>query len=143
MRCQRELLVAAKLRRTDATRVAVKPEEAYDRTDAHTALLGSVRYGSPAMHRFDHAPTQVLRIRLRHPCWPPPSRELESYSRQHGNPRFSLFGKRSSLTESEGRRPYRSRIRYLARFKVSARRANMNPRIREKIEARFAGYVEG
>src|SRR4030081_3814261 len=95
MRCQRELLVAAKLRRTDATRVAVKPEEAYDRTDAHAALLGSVRYGSPAIDRFDHAPTQVLRIRLRHSCWPPPSRELESYSRRHGNPRFSLFGKRS------------------------------------------------
>src|SRR5437588_6379108 len=60
MRCQRELLVAAKLRRTDATRVAVKPEEAYDRTDAHTALLGSVRYGSPAMHRFDHAPDSAF-----------------------------------------------------------------------------------
>src|SRR6266446_6261410 len=62
MRCQRELLVAAKLRRTDATRVAVKPEEAYDRTDAHATLLGGVGYGSPAISRFDHAPTQVLRI---------------------------------------------------------------------------------
>ena len=29
MRCQRKLLLTAKLRRTDATRVAVKPEEAY------------------------------------------------------------------------------------------------------------------
>src|ERR1700682_286371 len=96
MRCQRKLLVAAKLRPTDATRLALKPEEPYDRTDAHATLLGGVGYGSPAINRFDHASTQVHRIRLRHPCWPPPSRELESYSRRHGNPRFSLFGKCSS-----------------------------------------------
>src|ERR1700682_5031031 len=103
MRCQHELLIAAKLRRTDATRVAVKPEEAYDRADAHTTLLGGLGYGSLAINRFDHASTQVLRIRLRHPCWPPPSRKLESYSRPHGNPRFSLFGKRSrpSILASE------------------------------------------
>src|ERR1700732_1924336 len=73
MRDQHELLIAAKLRRTDATRAAVKPEEAYDRADAHTTLLGGLRYGRPAINRFDHASTQVLRIRLRHPCWPPPS----------------------------------------------------------------------
>src|SRR5258705_13136819 len=53
MRCQHELLVAAKLRRTDATRVAVKPEEAYDRTDAHATLLAGVGDGSPAINRFD------------------------------------------------------------------------------------------
>src|SRR5260370_39666814 len=102
MRCQHELLVAAKLRRTDATRVAVKPEEAYDRTDAHATLLAGVGDGSPAINRFDHASTQVLRIRLRHPCWPPPSTELESYSRPHGNPRFSLFGKRFSPSNPLG-----------------------------------------
>src|SRR5258708_33505964 len=96
MRCQHELLIAAKLRRTDATRIAVKLEEASDRADAHTTLLGGLGYGSPAINRLDHASTQVLRIRLRHPCWPPPSRKLESYSRPHGNPRFSLFGKRFS-----------------------------------------------
>jgi hypothetical protein len=54
---------------------------------------------SPAIDRFDHAPTQVLRIRLRHPYWPPPSSELESYSRRHGNPRFSLFGKSSKAAD--------------------------------------------
>src|SRR5258708_18948430 len=106
MRCQHELLVAAKLRRTDATRVAVKPEEAYDRTDAHATLLAGVGDGSPAINRFDHASTQVLRIRLRHPCWPPPSRELESYSRRHGNPRFSLFGKCSNEGQQYGRSLY-------------------------------------
>src|SRR5260370_33545423 len=104
MRCQHDLLVAAKLRRTDATRLALKPEEAYDRTDAHATLLGGVGYASPAIDRFDHAFTQVLRIRLRHPCWPPPSRKLESYSRKHGNPRFSLFGKCSNASFSVGRR---------------------------------------
>src|ERR1700732_3782984 len=101
MRDQHELLIAAKLRRTDATRVAVKPQEAYDRADAHTTLLGGLGYGSPAINRFDHASTQVLRIRLRHPCWPPPSSKLESYSRPHVNPRFSLFGKRSSRARDE------------------------------------------
>src|SRR6202521_6043370 len=93
MRCQHELLIAAKLPPPDATRVAAKPEEAYDRADAHTTLLGGLGYGSLAINRFDHASTHALRIRLRHPCWPPPSRKLESYSRPHGNPRFSLFGK--------------------------------------------------
>src|SRR5258708_24136012 len=92
---QPKLLVAAKIRRTDATRLTLKPEKSYDRTDAHATLLGGLGYGSPAINRFDHASTQVLRIRLRHPCWPPPSRKLESYSRSHGNPRFSLFGKPS------------------------------------------------
>jgi hypothetical protein len=30
------------------------------------------------LHRVNHAITQVLRIRLRHSCWPPPSQQVES-----------------------------------------------------------------
>src|SRR5271166_2439016 len=100
MRRENELLVATKFGRADATRVAVKLEEAHHRADAHATLLRGVGYGSAAVNRLNHPPTQVLRIRLRHPYWPPPSRELESYSRGYGNPRFSLFGKRSRLSLS-------------------------------------------
>src|ERR1700688_142223 len=98
VRRQREILVAAELGRADAAGFPVKLEEADDRADADPALLRSFRDGSPALNRPDHPPTQILRIWLRHPCWPPPSRKLESYSRPYGNPRFSLSGKRSSTT---------------------------------------------
>src|ERR1700738_5673705 len=91
MRCQHKLFVAAKLRRADATRVAVKLEEAYDRADAHATLLGGGGYGSAIINCLDHASTQVLRIWFRHACRPPPSRKLESYSRWHGNPPDSAF----------------------------------------------------
>src|SRR6266567_1521420 len=103
VRRQREILVAAELGRADAACVAVNLEEAHHRADAHPALLGGLGYGIATINRRDHAPTQVLRIRLRHSCWPPPSRKLESYSRRHGNPRFSLFGKRSRCLVSEVR----------------------------------------
>ena len=46
------------------------------RAPAHLALL----------HRVNHAITQVLRIRLRHPCWPPPSRRLNQNATDSGIP---------------------------------------------------------
>src|SRR6202040_2305592 len=92
---QREILVAAEFGRPDAARLPVKLKEADDRADADAALLRSFRDGGPALDRPNHSPTQILRIRLRHSCWPPPSRKLESCSRRYGNPRFSLLGKRS------------------------------------------------
>src|SRR5882762_7110359 len=95
VRRQREIFVAAEFGRLDAARLPVKLEEADDRADADTALLRSFRDGGPALNRPNHSPTQILRIRLRHACRPPPSRQLESYSRSYGNPRFSLLGKRS------------------------------------------------
>src|ERR1700681_2656795 len=91
VRRQREILVAAELGRTDAARFPVKLEETDDRTDADPALLRSFRDGSPALDRPDHPPTQILRIWLRHRCWPPPSRKLESYSHRHGNPPIQPF----------------------------------------------------
>src|SRR5260370_22910088 len=99
VRRQREIFVAAEFGRVDAARLPVKLEEADDRTDADPALLRSFRDGGPALDRPDHSPTQIRRIWLRHACRPPPSRQLESYSRRYGNPRFSLSGKRSSRAE--------------------------------------------
>src|SRR6266567_438570 len=96
VRRQREIFVAAEFGRVDAARLPVKLEEADDRADANPALLRGFRDRGPALDRLDHAPTQIRRIWLRHSCWPPPSRTLESYSPRYGNPRFSLFGKRSS-----------------------------------------------
>src|SRR6266852_1153201 len=95
IRRQREIFVAAEFGRLDAARLPVKLEEANDRADADAPLLRSFRDGGPALDRPNHSPTQILRIRLRHACWPPPSRHLESCSRPHGNPRVSLLGKRS------------------------------------------------
>src|SRR5216684_6641285 len=97
IRRQREIFVAAEFGRLDAARLPVKLEEANDRADADAPLLRSFRDGGPALDRPNHSPTQILRIRLRHACWPPPSRHLESRSRPHGNPRVSLLGKRSSF----------------------------------------------
>src|SRR5476651_985896 len=96
VRRQREILVAAEFGRVDAARLPVKLEEADDGTDADPALLRSFGDGGAALDRPDHSPAQIRRIWLRHSCWPPPSRQLESYSRRYGNPRFSLFGKRSN-----------------------------------------------
>src|SRR3982074_2137450 len=104
MRRQREIFVAAEFGRLDAACLPVKLEEADDRADADAALLRSFRDGSPAPNRPNHSSTQILRIRLRHACWPPPSRHLESCSRRYGNPRFSLLGKRSSAPEPAVRR---------------------------------------
>src|ERR1700682_2307822 len=103
IRRQREIFVAAEFGRLDAARLPVKLEEADDRADADAALLRSFRDGGPALNRPNHSPTQILRIRLRHSCWPPPSRKLESCSRRFGNPRVSLLGKRSSLPEPLGK----------------------------------------
>src|SRR5882724_1547130 len=98
IRRQREIFVAAEFSRLDAARLPVKLEEADDGADADAALLRSFRDSGPALDRPDHSPTQILRIRLRHSCWPPPSRQLESCSRRYGNPRFSLSGKRSNAS---------------------------------------------
>ena len=42
------------------------------------------------LHRVDHPVTQVLRIRLRHSCWPPPSQQVESKSPRFGNLQLNL-----------------------------------------------------
>src|SRR5579863_6622388 len=87
MCCKREILVPPKLGGLDRPGLSVQPQEAHHRADTHTALLRSLRNGSSPLDRFNHTCPQILRIRLRHPCWPPlPSTKLESYSRAQGNP---------------------------------------------------------
>src|SRR5215470_4137879 len=70
--CKSKFPITAKFGRTDTTCLAVEPENANDRADAHTKLLRSLRYGSTIVNHLDNAITQVLRIRFPHPCWPPP-----------------------------------------------------------------------
>jgi hypothetical protein len=42
-------------------------------------------------HRVDHPVAQVLRLGTDHPCWPPPSQQVESEQCRFGNPnRFKL-----------------------------------------------------
>ena len=38
------------------------------------------------LHRVNHPVAQILRIWLRHPCWPLPIQQVESKSRRFGNP---------------------------------------------------------
>jgi hypothetical protein len=49
------------------------------------------------LHRINHPVAQVLRIRLRHPCWPPPSPQVESKSPRFGNPHPPIQAKVSML----------------------------------------------
>src|ERR1039458_5023774 len=71
VRSQSISLVAAEFGRTDAARFAVQPTETHDRADTHAKLLRSFWDGSPILSRPNDARTQILRIRFRHPCWPP------------------------------------------------------------------------
>src|SRR4029077_11888380 len=50
-----------------------------------------------SLHRINHSVTQVLRIGLRHSCWPPPSQQVESKPPRFGNPtpRFNATTARS------------------------------------------------
>src|SRR5229473_5312070 len=125
IRRQREIFVAAEFGRLDAARLPVKLEEANDRADADAPLLRSFRDGGPALDRPNHPPTQILRIRLRHACWPPPSRHLESCSRRYGNPRVSLLGKRSNGSKAQA-------LRALGRYHGSRYQNIRSPRRRTR-----------
>ena len=47
---------------------------------ADLVMTGRRPGGSACFHRLDHPVAQVLRIRLCHSGWPPPSRQIESKS---------------------------------------------------------------
>ena len=49
------------------------------------------------LHRVYHAITQVLRIWLRHPCWPPPSQQIESEASRFGNPQLDSTQRQRAL----------------------------------------------
>src|SRR5215472_7577490 len=82
---------------------ALEPEEPNNRTQAHVMMIGSLRKRRALCNVIDHTCAQIVRIWLRHSCWPPrPSAKLESDSVALVNPeraifRFNLFGKRSKL----------------------------------------------
>src|SRR5208283_1104158 len=63
--------VAAEFRRTDAAGVALEPDKASNRTQAHIMSLGGFLPRRAFLDRRDHTRAQIVRIRLRHPCWPP------------------------------------------------------------------------
>src|SRR5579862_1958969 len=75
MCCQRIRLVPAEFCRADASLFALASEKPPDRTQAHMMSLGSFLPRRPLLDRLDHAGAQIIRIRLRHSCWPPPQRE--------------------------------------------------------------------
>src|SRR5665647_281306 len=77
---QRKFLVAAKLRRADTARLAVKPHKTPYRAAAHTVLVRDFRPGGPSFNRRDHTGTQIFRIRLCHSMLDSSQQELESYS---------------------------------------------------------------
>src|SRR5271165_4112893 len=45
---------------------------------------GPTAHAAP-LHGVDHTVAQILRIRLRHPCWPPPSQQVESDQSRYVN----------------------------------------------------------
>ena len=91
MVCEREILVAAKLRRTDAVGVPVKFHEPADLTDAEAALFRRFRDGGAIRNCVNRSSAQIFRIGLCHPYWPPASRNLESDSLRDVNPPIQPF----------------------------------------------------
>jgi len=63
---QGKFLVAAKLRRADTARLAIKPHKTPHRAEAHPVLVRNFRSGRPSFNRRDHTRAQVFRIWLRY-----------------------------------------------------------------------------
>ena len=80
------------------------PLEPFDRYGFTDLVVASRRAAAQAsLHRVNHPVAQVLRIRLGHSCWPPPSQQVESKYPRFGNPtpRFKPKTARSKIP-SEG-----------------------------------------
>src|SRR5215470_1861272 len=71
MCCQGIWFVPAELRRTDAAPFSLEPDKPPDRAQAYLMSLGSFLSCRTLLDRFDHPGAQIVRIRLRHSCWPP------------------------------------------------------------------------
>src|SRR5579864_5886332 len=71
VRLQGISLVCAKLLSTDvAGPTPTRPKPAH-RTDAEPARLRDLFIGHSRFDALNHAASQILRVRLAHPCWPP------------------------------------------------------------------------
>src|SRR5947207_11461475 len=71
-------LVTAHLARSNAAGLIDPLHPADRRADRHSKLLGGPIAGHSALNRRHHALAKIQRIRLAHPCWPPPSQHGES-----------------------------------------------------------------
>ena len=63
----------------------LKPFNGYGFADLVASRRGATAHCA-LPNRINHPVAQVLRIWLRHSCWPPPSQQVESKSLQFGNP---------------------------------------------------------
>src|SRR5262249_53167722 len=69
---QRVLFVPAEFGGTDTAGFTFQPQKPADRTKAHAKSFGRLLPGRTLLDLLNHACTQVVGIRLGHPCWPPP-----------------------------------------------------------------------
>src|SRR5271167_1121037 len=79
---------------------AFKPFDGYGFADLVTPRSSAAAH-PPFHHGVDNPIAQVLRIWLRHPCWPPPSQQVESDHRRFGNPRRDSSQYPNALAGSE------------------------------------------
>src|SRR5262249_60382419 len=68
----RVLFVPAEFGGTDTAGFTFQPQKPADRTKAHAKSFGRLLPGRTLLDLLNHACTQVVGIRLGHPCWPPP-----------------------------------------------------------------------
>ena len=65
--------------------IAFKPLDRHQLADLVSSRRRATAHPAP-LDRIDHTVAQILRIRLRHPCWPPPSQQVESEQNRFENP---------------------------------------------------------
>src|SRR5436309_3506086 len=63
--------VSTKLRRSDVPDLAPPRNKPAHRTDAHAIEISDLLVAVPGLDPLYDASSQVFRIRLSHPCWPP------------------------------------------------------------------------
>ena len=63
----------------------LKPFNGYEFADLVASRRGATAHCA-LPNRINNPVAQVLRIWLRHSCWPPPSQQVESESPEFGNP---------------------------------------------------------
>src|SRR3989337_1944023 len=92
-------MVAAHRPGRNAACFAEEPPRVNDRADAHIKNAGRLPPRQAAFNRCDNALAQVLRIGLRHPCWPPsPAASLNYNLPLLGNPKFDSIRSDNALT---------------------------------------------
>src|SRR5438552_13402347 len=101
VRGQSVALVTAKLRRTDASGLALAPQEAADRTQADVMLLGGFRARRALLDRRGHAGAQIVRIRLRHSLLAPAPVQILNLIRARMGIPDSIFSTNALVFDSD------------------------------------------